>query len=177
MYKYILFIFTATLIIFTSYSQRPFEFGGEYIRVIGKGYNNAKAAARGESFNNKNSFSVGIIYHLPSKKAYSTSSGFGIYAGYRYAFNNSATGDSPFAGTRILFSFEDFDGKARESSIMITPMAELGYHFIFGKRIFAAPSAGVGYTFEFTHGYNSLDEDRGLRLIPSLSTGYRFNIK
>ena len=43
---------------------------------------------------------------------------------------------------------------------MLTPMAELGYHFIFGKRIFAAPSAGVGYTFEFTHGYNSLDEDR-----------------
>ena len=173
MNKPIIFLACCILVAATSFAQNTFELGAEYMKVIGKGYSSSKAALRGESFSNKNSFSAGIIYHLPSKKAYSVSSGFGIYAGYRYAFSSS-TGGSPFAGARILFSLENFDGKTRENSILITPMAELGYHFIFGKRIFAAPSAGFGYTIEFSRGYNSLDEDRGGRLIPSLAAGYRF---
>jgi hypothetical protein len=155
------------------YSQNPFEFGGEYIKMIGKGYNSSKAALRGESYSNQSSFSAGIIYHLPSKNSYSASSGFGFYAGYRYAFNNNTNG-SPFAGARLLFSWESFDGKSTDNSIMITPMGEIGYHFIFGKRLFATPAAGFGYTIEFTKGNNSLDEDRGGRFIPSLSAGYRF---
>jgi hypothetical protein len=156
------------------FSQKPFELGAEYLKMIGKGFNSSKAALRGETFSNRNSFSAGIIYHLPSKKAYSVSSGFGIYAGYRYAFNNNVNDNSFFAGARILFSFENFEGKSRDNSILITPMGELGYHLIFGKHLFAAPAAGFGYTIELARGYNSLDEDRGGRLIPSLSAGYRF---
>ena len=69
------------------------------MRLIGKGYNNAKAALRGESFSNKNSFSAGITYQLASKKAYSVSHGFGVYIGYRYAFSDKiiTKGSSPFA--------------------------------------------------------------------------------
>ena len=70
MYKYLLLIFTTTLLSVSSHAQKPFELGAEYIRVIGKGYNNAKAAPRVESFNNKSSFSAGITYQLVSKKAY-----------------------------------------------------------------------------------------------------------
>jgi hypothetical protein len=155
-------------------SQKPFEFGGEYIKMFGKGYNSTKAGARAERFSNKNSFSIGITYQLASKKAYSVSSGFGIYGGYRYAFNNDINDNSLFAGARFLLSFENFAGKSRDNSIMITPMGEFGYHFIFGKHLYTAPSLGFGYTVEFTHGNNSLDEDRGGRVIPSLSAGFRF---
>jgi hypothetical protein len=173
MYKTIVVFASSLLFTAASQAQKPFELGAEYLRVIGKGYNSAKAALRGESFSNQNSFSAGIIYHLPSKNSYSASSGFGFYAGYRYAFNNNTTG-SPFAGARLLLSWESFEGKSADKSIMITPMGEFGYHFILGKSLFLAPVIGAGYTIEFTSGNNSLDEDRGGRFIPSLSAGFRF---
>ncbi|MEI2737591.1 MAG: hypothetical protein V9F01_02260 [Chitinophagaceae bacterium] len=157
---------------FSSHSQRPFELGGEYLRAIGKGYNSAKVAVRGESFNNKSSFNFGITYQLSSKKAYSVSSGFGLYLGYRYSFSNKP--NSIFAGARVLFSFENFEGQTNRNSLFVTPWAEAGYHFIFSKHIYTAPSIGYGYTLKISKDYNSLNEDDGGRLIPSLSAGYRF---
>ena len=175
--KQLLFIVAIMLVIFSSNAQHPFEFGGEYIRSIGKGYNNAKAAARGESFNNKSSFSAGITYQLASKKAYSVSHGLGLYVGYRYAFSNKTIGNSPFAGARVLFSLENFEGQTNRNSLFITPWAEVGYHLLFAKHIYAAPSIGYGYTKKISKDYNSLNEDDGGRIFPSLSAGYRFNIK
>jgi hypothetical protein len=174
MHKQLLFIFAAMLITLCSYEQKPFEFGGEYIRAIGKGYDNAKAAVRGESFNTKHSFNAGITYQLSSKKSYSVSHGFGLYVGYRYYFSTTATGSSPFAGARILFSLENFEGQTRNNSLFITPWAEAGYHFVFAKHIFTSPSIGYGYTLKISKDYNSLNEDDGARLVPSLSAGYRF---
>jgi len=162
------------LVSFSAQSQQLFELGGEMLKSYGKGYGTTKVAARGENFNNKNSFSVGITWQLASKKAYSVSTGFGIYAGYRRAFGNNLNGSNPFGGGRILISLEDFEGKTRQKSIMITPMLEAGYHFVFGKRIYTAPSVGFGYTIEMSQGFNSLNEDVGKRFIPSLSAGYRF---
>lgn len=146
------------------------------MRFIGKGYNNAKAAVRGESFNNKNSFSAGITYQLASKKAYSVAHGFGLYVGYRYYISDKiiTKGSSPFAGARVLFSLENFEGKTSRNSLLITPFAEAGYHFVFGKSIYAAPSFGYGYTLKISKDYNSMDEDNGARMIPSLSAGFRF---
>lgn len=144
------------------------------MRSIGKGYSSAKVAARGERFDDKNSYAIGITYQLASKKAYSVSRGFGVYAGYRRAFGKNYTkGNNAFGGARVLFSFENFEGQTRRNSLLITPMAEAGYHLVFAKRFFAAPSVGFGYTFKFSKDYNSLDEDIGKRLIPSLSAGYR----
>jgi len=174
MYKSFLSFFVLSLIAVNVSAQNPFEFGGEYIRSIGKGYNSGKAAARAESFSDKNSFSTGITYQLASKKSYSVSHGLGIFFGYRHAFSNKLTGSSPFAGARILFSLENFEGQTRNNSLFITPWAELGYHFIFAKHIFAAPGIGYGYTLKMSKDYNSLNEDDGGRLIPSLSAGYRF---
>ena len=48
------------------------------------------------------------------------------------------------------------------------------YHLVFAKRIYAAPSVGYGYTLKISKDYNSMDEDNGGRVIPSLSAGYRF---
>jgi hypothetical protein len=158
----------------SSHSQQLFELGGEMLKSYGKGYGTTKVAARGENFNNKNSFSVGITWQLASKKAYSVSTGFGIFAGYRRAFGNNVKGSNPFGGGRLLISLEDFEGKTRQKSVMITPMLEAGYHFVFGKRIFTAPALGFGYTIEMSQGFNSLNEDVGKRFIPSLSAGYRF---
>ena len=174
MYRQILLFAGFFVVCFAASSQKPFEFGAEYIKMFGKGYNSTKAAARAETFSNKNSFSIGITYQFASSKAYSVSSGFGIYAGYRYSFGNDVNDNSLFAGARLLLSFENFAGKSRDNSIMITPFGEFGYHFIFGKHIYAAPAVGFGYTVEFTHGNNSLDEDRGGRIIPNLSAGIRF---
>ncbi len=174
MLKIFSFLFIITFTTFSSYAQKPFELGAEYIRMIGKGYNNAKAAIRGESFNKKGSFSAGITYQLASKKAYSVSKGFGLYVGYRYAFSNKLTGNSPFTGARILFSFENFEGQTNRNSLFITPWAEVGYHFIFAKTYYAAPSFGYGFTKKMSKDYNSLNEDDGGRLVPSLSAGYRF---
>ena len=174
MHKQLLFTVAIIFVILTNNAQKTFELGAEYIRSIGKGYNNAKAAARGESFNNKNSFSAGITYQLASKKAYSVSHGFGLYVGFRYAFSNKLTGSSPFAGARVLFSLENFEGQTNRNSLFITPWAEVGYHLIFAKRIYAAPSIGYGYTKKFSKDYNSLNEDDGGRILPSLSAGFRF---
>ena len=69
----ILFLILTTVMINVAAQSRT-ELGAEYIRSMGKGYNHAKAAVRGESFNgSKNSFSAGITYQLGSKKAYSDS--------------------------------------------------------------------------------------------------------
>lgn len=157
----------------TLYSQKAFELGGEMLKSYGKGYSTTKVAGRGESFNNKNSYSVGITWQLASAKAYSVSTGLGIYFGYRRAFGNNIKGSNPFGGGRLLFSFEDFEGKTKQKSIMITPMAEAGYHFVFGRRIYTAPALAFGYTIELSQGFNSLNEDVGKRFIPSLSAGYR----
>ena len=83
MLRFIILLVLLSTTLFSK-AQNPFELGAEYMRLIGKGYNNAKAAVRGESFNNKSSFSAGITYQLASKKAYSVSHGFGVYIGYRY---------------------------------------------------------------------------------------------
>ena len=174
MSKYSLLIIITVFIALSSAAQKPFELGAEYMRPIGKGYNNGRAALRGESFNNKSSFSAGITYQLASKKSYSVSHGFGLYLGYRYAFSNNVNGNSPFLGARILFSLENFEGQTSNNSLFITPWAELGYHLVFAKHIFAAPSIGYGYTKKMSKDYNSLNEDDGGRIIPALSAGYRF---
>lgn len=158
----------------TGIAQQPFELGAEYIRSLGQGYNHAKAAVRGESFSNKNSFSLGLTYQLSSKKAYSVSHGFGLYIGYRYSFSTKNPGNSPFAGARVLFSLENFEGQTNQNSLFITPWAEVGYHFMFAKNFFGAPSVGYGKTFKISKDYHSLDEDNGGRIIPSISAGYRF---
>lgn len=155
-------------------AQKPFELGAEYIRSLGQGYNHAKAAVRGESFNNKNSFSLGLTYQLSSKKSYSVSHGFGLYLGYRYSFSTKNPGNSPFAGARVLFSLENFEGQTSQNSLFITPWAEAGYHFIFAKNFFGAPAVGYGKTFKISKDYHSLDEDNGGRIIPSIAAGYRF---
>lgn len=164
----------AILISSSVFSQQLFELGGEVLKSYGKGYGTTKVAGRGENFNNKNSFSLGITWQLASKKAYSVSTGFGIFAGYRRAFGNNVKGSNPFGGGRLLISLEDFEGKTRQKSVMITPIIEAGYHFVFGKRIFTSPAVGFGYTIEMSQGFNSLNEDVGKRFIPSLSSGYRF---
>jgi hypothetical protein len=172
------FIFLAAVLFFsanTGFSQKPFEIGAEYIRSLGQGYNHAKAAIRGESFSSKSSYNAGLTYQLSSKKAYSVSHGFGLYIGYRYSFSNNINGNSPFAGARVLFSLENFEGQTSNNSLFITPWAEAGYHFVFGKRIYTAPSVGYGKTFKISKDYHSLDEDNGGRVMPSLSAGYRFN--
>lgn len=160
-------------VIFNATAQTRTELGAEYIRSMGKGYNHAKAALRGESFNVKNSYSVGITYQLGSKKAYSVSHGFGLYIGYRYSFSIK-TASSAFAGARVLFSLENFEGQTRQNSLFITPWAEAGYHIGIVKRYYAAPSLGFGKTFKISKDYHSLDEDNGPRLMPSVSAGYRF---
>lgn len=157
-----------------AYSQKPWELGAEYQRSIGKGFNGAIAGPRYESYKNKNSFSLGLTYHFSSKKSYSVSKGFGVYAGYRLGFGTDLTGSNPFAGVRVLFSFENFEGKANLNSLMITPMAEAGYHYVSTKNIFATVSVGCGYTFKRSKDYNSLNEDEGGRIIPAIAAGYRF---
>lgn len=172
MSKFFLLFLAILTVTLNCYAQKPFELGAEYLRPIGKGYNSAKAAVRGESFNNKGSYSAGITYQLASKKAYSVSKGFGLYFGFRYAFSNKLNGNSPFAGARILFSLENFEGQTSRNSLFITPWAEVGYHLRFAKRFFAAPAIGYGYTKKMSKDYHSLNEDDGGRFIPSVSAGY-----
>lgn len=171
-------LFFILLVTFPSlnYAQKPLEAGAEYIRSFGKGYNHTKAAARAESFSNsKSSFSAGITYQLASSKSYSVSRGLGLYIGYRYSFTDKVYGNSPFAGARVLFSFENFEGQTKSGSLFITPWAEAGYHLLFANRYYVAPSVGYGFTKKISKDYHSLDEDNGGRIIPSLSAGYRFN--
>lgn len=174
MHKKLLLISVVICMAICSGAQRNFEAGLEYLRGMGKGYNTSRAAVRGEEFSNKSSFSAGITYVLPSGKAYSVSKGLGIYIGYRYSLGNTLTGNAFFGGARVLFSFENFEGQTNQNSLFITPWAELGYHFVFARHYFAAPSAGYGYTLKISKNYNSLQEDDGARIMPSLSAGYRF---
>ncbi|MFM2139315.1 MAG: hypothetical protein RJA57_1622 [Bacteroidota bacterium] len=155
--------------------QQVLETGGEYLRSKGKNYSTTKWAVRAEQIDIRNAYSAGITYQLASKKSYSVSRGFGLYLGYRYAFGkNYLKGNYPFAGGRLLFSFENFEGQTRRNSLLITPWAEGGYHLTIAQRFYTAPSLGYGFTFKFTKDYHSLDEDVGRRLLPSVSAGYRF---
>jgi hypothetical protein len=174
MRKQILLIVFFSALTIAGYSQNPWELGAEYMRSIGKGFNTNIAGARYETFRNKNSFSIGLTYHFSSKSSYSAYKGFGAYAGYRYGFGNSTNGNSAFAGLRVLFSFENFEGKTSLNSLMMTPVGEAGYHFIFAKHIFTTPSVGYGYSIKITKENNSMDEDIGGRIIPALAAGYRF---
>jgi len=158
----------------TGFSQKPWEAGGEFIKSIGKVYKGNIAAARYESYNNKNSFNVGFTYHFSAKSSYNSSKGFGMFAGLRHGFGNNIKGSNPFVGLRILFSFENFEGKTNLNSLMFTPIGEAGYHFVFGKSLFTTPSLSWGYTIKVTKEYNSLDEDVGGRIMPGLAAGFRF---
>lgn len=157
-----------------SISQKSSELGVEYMRYYGQGYKSSTAGARYESYTNKSSWSIGLTYILPSKSSYGSSRGLGMYAGYRYGFGGG-TGGNLFAGARVLFAFVNFDGKTNLNSLVCTPMAELGYHFLFSskKNIFTSPSIGYGYTKKITKEFNSLDEDEGGRIIPSISAGFK----
>jgi hypothetical protein len=157
---------------FTSFSQSIWELGGEYQHPIGKGASDNIAGIRGENYRNKSSWSVGITYNFASK-SYSEYKGFGLYAGYRYAFGIKTKGNI-FAGLRTTFLFTNFAGKERANGISFFPSAEAGYHFILKKHWFASPAVGYGYIIKMTRETNSLQEDEGGRIIPGISAGYRF---
>jgi hypothetical protein len=169
-----LLILLALVVFNAASAQKPFELGGEYVKSLGRGYNNNIAGLRGETFRSKSSFSIGLTYHFSSSKSYSTSRGYGLYAGYRYSFSDDVDGNSPFLGARVLFCFENFDGKTSLGSLLMTPSAEAGYHFMFADNFYAAPAFAFGYTIKITKEYNSLDEDVGKRFQPMISAGYRF---
>ncbi|MBL7750510.1 MAG: hypothetical protein JNN29_03960 [Chitinophagaceae bacterium] len=165
------------LVVFTSLTalaQKPFELGAEYHYMVGKGFKDHIGGVRGESFPGKGSFSVGLTYQFSSSASYSTSKGFGIYAGYRYSLGNNTNGNNPFIGAKLMWHLLSWEGKSSLFSPMFTPIAEAGYHLVFAKHIFAAPTIGYGYTLRIIPDYNSLDEDAGGRLVPSLAAGYRF---
>ena len=170
-----LILLTSTLTLTLCLSaQNPWELGAEYSKPIGKGYKSNIAALRYENFNNKIGFSVGLTYHFSPRDAYGGFKGYGLFAGFRNYFGNNARGSSPFIGLRVLFAFENFEGKTNLGSLMFTPSAEAGYHFVFGKHIFTTPTIGYGYQIKITKEYNSRDDDVGGRIIPGLSAGYRF---
>lgn len=155
-------------------AQKPWELGAEYMKPIGKGYKSNIGGLRYESFNNKTSFSIGITYHFAPKDAYGGFRGYGLWAGFRNYFGKSTTGSAPFVGARILFALENFDGKTSLGSLMFTPIAEGGYHLVFGKHLFTSPTIGWGYQKKLTKEYNSRNDDEGGRIIPGLAAGYRF---
>jgi len=172
--KTIIVIFIAAIAV-SAKAQKPWELGAEYMRSIGKGFNSSIVGARYETFPSKSSWSIGLTYALSSKKSYSSYKGFGMYVGWRYAFAISSSGKgNAFAGLRIHGGFENFEGKTNLGSLMFTPMAELGYQMIFKTHYFASPSIGFGYKKKITKENNSLDEDEGGRILPSISAGYRF---
>ena len=174
MFRSLLFILLFIAFSNTCISQKSSELGVEHMRYYGQGFKSSTAGARYESYTNKSSWSIGLTYILPSKSTYGSSRGLGMYAGYRYGFGGG-TGGNLFAGARVLFAFVNFDGKTNLNSLICTPMAELGYHFLFSskKNIFASPSIGYGYTKKITKEFNSLDEDEGGRIIPSISAGFK----
>ena len=174
MQKIISFLIICSVITISAHAQQRREIGAEFQRSFGKGYSGNMAGPRYESYKNKNSFNIGLTYHFPTKKSYSVSKGFGIYAGYRLGFGSITSKGNPFAGLRMLFSFQNFEGKTSLNSLMITPIAEAGYHYGITSKIFATGSVGYGYTIKKSKDYNSLDEDTGGRIIPALAAGYRF---
>ncbi|HET6767281.1 MAG TPA: hypothetical protein VFH08_07780 [Chitinophagaceae bacterium] len=155
-------------------AQNPWELGAEYMKPIGKGYKSNIVGPRYENFNNKTSFSVGITYHFSPKDAYGGFKGYGMYAGFRQGFGHLNSDSNPFIGLRVLFAFENFEGKTNLGSLMFTPIGEAGYHFVFGDHIFTTPSIGYGYQLKVTKEHNTRDQDEGGRIIPGLSAGYRF---
>jgi hypothetical protein len=174
MKKHFITILLILILAVSGFAQKPWEFGGEFMKSIGKGFIGNIAGARYESFKNKNSFSIGLTYHFSGKNSYSSSKGIGMYVGLRHGFGNDINSSNPFFGIRALFSFENFDGKTSLNSLMVTPIAEAGYHFLFGKSLYTAPVLGWGYTIKITKEYNSLDEDIGGRFLPGISAGFRF---
>ena len=159
----------------TAVSQNPWELGGEYMRSMGKNFKSSHVGPRYETFSKKHSWVIGLTYNFSSKQSYSGYKGFGMYAGYRYGFifNEKGTGNA-FAGGRLWFSFDNFDGKTSLNSLFITPMAEAGYHFTFKTHYAVTPFVGYGFTKKITNEFNSLDEDFGGRLLPGIDLGYRF---
>ena len=97
-----------------------------------------------------------------------------MWAGFRNSFGSNTSGSKPFIGLRVLFAFENFDGKTNLGSLMFTPIGEAGYHFLFGDHFFTTPSIAYGYQIKVTKEYNTRDQDQGGRIIPGLSAGYRF---
>jgi hypothetical protein len=141
---------------------------------IGKGYKSNIVALRYEHFSNKTSFSVGFTYHFSGREAYSGFKGYGMFAGFRNSFGDNTSGSDPFIGLRVIFAFENFEGKTNLGSLMFTPIGEAGYHFVFGEHFFTTPSIAYGYQIKITKEYNSRDDDVGGRIIPGLAAGYRF---
>jgi hypothetical protein len=174
MNKAVLLFVCCCCIVLSSHSQKPWELDAEFMKSIGKGFRGNMAGGRYESYNNKNSWSIGVTYNFSSKKTYSQHKGFAVYAGYRHAFSIAANGSSGFAGLRAYFAFQNYEGKTRANDLAITPMAEAGYYVKTWKGIFATPTLGYGYTIKISHDYNSLQEDEGGRFLPALAVGYRF---
>jgi hypothetical protein len=172
MHKLIIICICFLIICLNTFSQSIWELGAEYQHPIGKGASDNIAGIRTENYRNKSSWSIGLTYNFASK-SYSEYKGFGLYAGYRYAFGVKAKGNI-FAGLRAAFTFTNFAGKERAGGISFFPSAEAGYHFNFKKHWFASPSVGYGYIIKMTKEYNSLQEDEGGRVIPSISAGYKF---
>lgn len=170
----LLFLFSSALAL-TSAAQNPWELGGHYMIPIGKGYKSNIAGLHYENFNSKTSFSIGITYHFSARDSYGGFKGYGMWAGFRNSFGSDGYGaDNAFIGLRVLFAFENFDGKTNLGSLMFTPIGEVGYHFLFGEHFFTTPSIGYGYQIKITKEYNTRDQDEGGRIIPGLAAGYRF---
>lgn len=168
-------LFTTALCLYLlSTAQHPWELGGEYMKPIGKGYKSNIAGLRYETYPGKTSFNLGITYHFSPRDAYGGFKGYGVFAGVRNSFGNNAKGNNPFIGLRVLFAFENFEGKTNLGSLMFTPIGEAGYHFVFAKHIFTSPMIAYGYQIKVTKEYNSRDDDVGGRIIPGLSAGYTF---
>lgn len=172
--KSLILVSIISILTLTISAQNPWELGAEYSKPIGKGYKGNIAGLRYEDFSNKVGFSIGITYHFSGNDAYGGFKGYGIFAGIRNYFGNNAKGNSPFIGARVLFAFENFEGKTNLGSLMFTPSAEAGYQFVFGKHLFTTPTIGYGYQIKITKEHNSRDDDVGGRIIPGLSAGYRF---
>lgn len=158
----------------SGYSQKPKELGVEYLKSFGQVFKGNLAGARFESYNNKGSWNISLTYNFSAKSTYSQYKGFGLIAGYRYAFSLADKGSSIFTGARILFAFENYEGKTAANSLSVTPIGEAGYHLVFANHFFATPAIGYGYTLKISKDYNSLQEDEGGRVIAGLSAGYRF---
>jgi len=157
-----------------SSAQHPWEIGADYMKPIGKGYKSNIAGVHYENYNNKTSFNIGITYHFSANDSYGGFKGYGIFAGIRNSFGNNAKGSNPFIGLKLLFAFENFEGKTSLGSLMFTPIGEAGYHLAFGKHYFTTPSIGFGYQIKVTKEFNSRNDDVGGRIIPALAAGLRF---
>ena len=168
-----LFLLVSALTL-SSAAQNPWELGAEYMRPMGRGYKSNIVGLRYENYNNKTSFSVGITYHFSPRDAYGGFKGYGMYAGFRQGFGHLNSDSNPFIGLRVLFAFENFEGKTNLGSLMFTPIGEAGYHFVFGDHFFTTPSIGYGYQIKVTKEHNTRDQDEGGRIIPGLAAGYRF---